>query len=50
MLQLRGSPMLDWEENLPPVPLGVLRANAEFVAERLVDRLGGEGPAWRKAV
>ena len=33
MLQLRGSPLLDWEENLPPVPLEVARANAEFVAD-----------------
>ncbi|MGI8524222.1 MAG: hypothetical protein ACR2K3_13090 [Nocardioides sp.] len=50
MLQLRGSPMLDWEENLPAVPLEVLRANAEFVAERVVDRIGGDGPAWQKLV
>jgi hypothetical protein len=46
MLQLRGSPLLDWEENLPPVPLEVSRANAEFVAERLVAELGGDGPGW----
>ena len=38
MLQLRGSPLLDWEENLPPVPVEVARANAEFVAERLRGR------------
>ena len=44
MLQLRGSPLLDWEENLPPVPLEVARANAEFVAERLVAAVGGSGP------
>ena len=37
MLQLRGSPLLDWEENLPAVPLEVLRANAAYVAARLVD-------------
>ena len=46
MLQLRGSPLLDWEENLPDVPLEVGRANAEHVARRLVARLGGDGPAW----
>jgi hypothetical protein len=46
MLQLRGSPLLDWEENLPPVPLEVTRANAEFVAERLRAELGGDGPGW----
>ncbi len=46
MLQLRGSTLLDWEENLPAVPLAVLRANAAYVAERLVGRLGGDGPAW----
>jgi hypothetical protein len=46
MLQLRGSPLLDWEENLPPVPLAVARANAAFVADRLVAAVGGSGPAW----
>lgn len=46
MLQLRGSPLLDWEENLPAVPLEVLRANAAYVAARLVERVGGSGPAW----
>lgn len=46
MLQLRGSPLLDWEENLPPVPLEVARANAEHVAQRLLDSVGGTGPAW----
>jgi hypothetical protein len=46
MLQLRGSPLLDWEENLPPVPLEVHRANAEHVAEQLVASLGGTGPGW----
>jgi hypothetical protein len=46
MLQLRGSPLLDWEENLPPVPLEVHRANAEAVAEHLVATVGGAGPAW----
>lgn len=46
MLQLRGSPLLDWEENLPAVPFEVLRANAAYVAARLVERVGGSGPAW----
>ncbi len=41
MLQLRGSPLLDWEENLPRVPLEVLQANAEVIAERLVVHVGG---------
>jgi len=47
MLQLRGSPLLDWEVNLPPVPLEVAGANAEFVADRLVATMGGNGPTWR---
>ncbi|HET8665079.1 MAG TPA: hypothetical protein VFM08_12245 [Nocardioides sp.] len=46
MLQLRGSPLLDWEENLPPVPLEVHRANAEHVARRLLAAVGGSGPGW----
>lgn len=46
MSQLRGSPLLDWEENLPPVPEGVRRANAAHVGHRLVGRFGGRGPAW----
>ena len=46
MLQLRGSPLLDWEENLPAVPLEVHRAHASYVAARLVERVGGTGPAW----
>jgi hypothetical protein len=46
MLQLRGSPLLDWEENLPPVPLDVHRANAEAVAADLLAALGGAGPTW----
>ncbi len=46
MLQLRGSTLLDWEENLPEVPVDVVRANARFVSERLKNRLGGAGPAW----
>jgi diadenosine tetraphosphate (Ap4A) HIT family hydrolase len=49
MLQLRGSPLLDWEENLPPVPVEVHRANAEAVAERVVASVGGTGPAWRRS-
>jgi hypothetical protein len=47
MLQLRGSPLLDWEENLPPVPLEVHRGNAEAVADHLLATVGGDGPAWR---
>jgi hypothetical protein len=46
MLQLRGSPLIDWEENLPPVPLEVHRANAEHVARHLVATVGGTGPGW----
>lgn len=46
ILQFRGSPLIDWEENLPPVPLEVHRANAEFVAARLVETVGGQGPGW----
>lgn len=46
MLQLRGSSLIDWEENLPAVPLEVLRANAAYVAETLRARLGGSGPVW----
>ncbi len=46
MLQLRGSPLIDWEENLPPVPLEVHRANAEHVARHLLETVGGAGPGW----
>ena len=46
MAQLRGSCLLDWEENLPEVPEDVRRANASHVGRALVERLGGEGPAW----
>ena len=46
MPQLRGSTLLDWEENLPPVPEDVRRANGGHVGRRLVERLGGDGPAW----
>ena len=42
ILQFRGSPLLDWEENLPRVPLEVLQRNARVVADRLVEALGGE--------
>ncbi|GAB3076048.1 hypothetical protein GCM10027053_47050 [Intrasporangium mesophilum] len=41
ILQFRGSPLIDWEENLPRVPLEVLQANARAVAERLVVHVGG---------
>jgi diadenosine tetraphosphate (Ap4A) HIT family hydrolase len=46
ILQMRGSPLLDWEENLPAVPPEVLQANATFVARHVVASVGGEGPAW----
>ncbi|MEZ0580104.1 hypothetical protein [Nocardioides sp. MH1] len=46
VLQLRGSPLLDWEENLPVVPVDVHRANADHVGRRLVEAVGGEGPSW----
>jgi hypothetical protein len=46
ILQFRGSPLLDWEENLPVVPVDVHRANAAHVGQRLVEQLGGEGPSW----
>ena len=42
MLQLRGSPLLDWEENLPRLPLAVLQANARVVAQRLLVHVGGQ--------
>jgi hypothetical protein len=45
MLQFRGSPLVDWEENLPRVPLDVLRANARVVAERMVVHVGGHAGA-----
>jgi hypothetical protein len=41
VLQFRGSPLIDWEENLPRVPLEVLQANARAVADRLVVHVGG---------
>ena len=46
ILQMRGSPLLDWEENLPAVPLGVLQTNATYVARHLQGVVGGDGPAW----
>lgn len=39
--QFRGSPLIDWEENLPRVPQEVADANAAFVAERIVAAYGG---------
>ncbi|MBT9253977.1 hypothetical protein KMZ32_16145 [Phycicoccus sp. MAQZ13P-2] len=41
MPQLRGSFMVVWDDLLPPVPAAVGDANAAFVVERLVRRLGG---------
>ena len=46
MPQLRGSTLLDWEENLPAVPEDVRRANAADVARRLLEKFGGDGPRW----
>ena len=48
MPQLRGSCVLDWEENLPDIPDDVRRANAAHVGRTLVERLGGSGPAWEE--
>ena len=48
ILQFRGSPMLDWEENLPRVPAEVVARNVRQVAEALVAAHGGQlGPAAR---
>jgi diadenosine tetraphosphate (Ap4A) HIT family hydrolase len=41
MLQLRGIPLHEWSASLPVVPGDVLRANARFVADRLVETIGG---------
>ena len=49
LLQLRGSPLLDWEENLPRVPLPVLQANARVVAERMVVHVGGRAGGLGRA-
>lgn len=46
VLQFRGSPLLDWEENLPLVPDEVHKANAAYVGRRLAERVGGSGPDW----
>ena len=52
--QLRGSTLIDWEENLPRVPDEVAAENARFVADRIVAAYGGHahttagaGPADR---
>lgn len=45
ILQFRGSPLIDWEENLPRVPLPVLQANARVVADRLMVNVGGRAGA-----
>ena len=39
--QFRGSPLLDWADNFPPLPEEVAAANAAFVADRLADAVGG---------
>lgn len=49
ILQFRGSTLIDWEENLPTVPEGVLKANAGHVGRRLVEKFGGDGPAWERS-
>lgn len=41
ILQFRGSPMLNWAENLPDVPADVLRVNAQFIGARLAASVGG---------
>ncbi len=41
MPQLSGSPLLDWEENLPRVPLQVLQDNARPIGAALVEAFGG---------
>ncbi|WP_018156589.1 hypothetical protein [Demetria terragena] len=49
MLQLRGSPLLDWEENLPRVPSEVLASNGRPVARALAEAHGGWiGPAAQR--
>lgn len=42
ILQFRGSPMLDWEENLPRVPAQVMARNVRPVADALVAAYGGQ--------
>lgn len=46
--QFRGSPLLDWEENLPKVPQQVADANAYAVATHLASAYGGNAriPVW----
>lgn len=39
--QFRGSPLIDWEENLPKVPQDVADANAYAVAARVTAAYGG---------
>lgn len=40
--QFRGSSLMDWNENLPRVPVDVLRANVAPVVAALVAERGGE--------
>ncbi|WP_425955409.1 hypothetical protein [Xylanimonas sp. McL0601] len=42
VLQLRGSPLLEWSTCLPMVPGDVLRANAGYVAGRVAVDMGGD--------
>jgi len=45
MLQLRGTFLSHWDDLLPRQPAEPARADAEFVARRLVERVGGEALA-----
>ncbi|MCL8026749.1 hypothetical protein [Nocardioides bruguierae] len=45
VLQLRGSTLVDWADQLPPLPDEVRRANAEHVGAHLVAAVGGQGPS-----
>ncbi|TIC82759.1 hypothetical protein [Nocardioides sp. GY 10127] len=45
MLQLRGSPLLDWADQLPPLPDDVRRAHAAHVGTLVQDAVGGFGPS-----
>ena len=39
--QFRGSALIDWEENLPRLPVQVAADNARYVAETIVTAYGG---------
>lgn len=42
MLQFRGSFNVVWDDIVPPIPVEVRDANAAFVVDRLIERVGGE--------